>query len=228
MLLPDSVKQVLNRARLRARGRSLTFGRGARIDSFADLEHGVWIDAGASVYGTRVGRWSYIGERSLAVYSDIGSFCSVAAHAVIGGGNHPTDRVGTSRLLYSSMRNPWGPVEGSVGWREELPKTFVGNDVWIGYCAVILPGVTVGDGAVVAAGAVVTRDVEPYSIVAGVPARHLRMRFPAEDVAWLRAARWWEWPDARIRAMRPRFSSVAGLRAAVAPAGEAAALEGVR
>jgi len=68
---------------------------------------------------------------------------------------------------------------------------------------------------VVGAGAVVTQDVEPYSIVAGVPARSLRMRFEPGDVEWLLALRWWDWPDARLKALRARFSSVASLREAL-------------
>ena len=74
----------------------------------------------------------------------------------------------------------------------------VGNDVWIGYEAVILAGVTIGDGAVVAARAVVTRDVPPYTIVGGVPARPIRRRFGKETISRLLALRWWDWPPERI------------------------------
>ena len=76
----------------------------------------------------------------------------------------------------------------------------VGNDVWIGYEAVILAGVTIGDGAVVAARSVVTRDVPPYTIVGGVPAKPIRKRFDEETVHRLLELRWWDWPTERIRA----------------------------
>ena len=74
----------------------------------------------------------------------------------------------------------------------------VGNDVWIGYEAVILSGVTIGDGAIIGARAVVTKDVPPYTIVGGVPARPIRPRFGFETIAALRELRWWDWPRERI------------------------------
>lgn len=75
----------------------------------------------------------------------------------------------------------------------------IGNDVWIGYEAVILAGVTVGDGAIIGARAVVTKDVPPYTIVGGVPARPIRRRFPEETVSALLQLRWWDWPKEQIR-----------------------------
>ena len=74
----------------------------------------------------------------------------------------------------------------------------IGNDVWIGYEAVILSGVTIGDGAIVAARAVVTRDVPPYAIVGGVPAKPIRQRFSNPDIAQLLELRWWDWPKEKI------------------------------
>ena len=89
----------------------------------------------------------------------------------------------------------------------------------------VLPGVRVGDGAIIGAGSVVThRDVEPYAIVTGVPAKTMRLRFGREDVKWLRAHPWWNWPDERLKRLRPQFSSVACLRAAVETALEPVAV----
>ena len=76
----------------------------------------------------------------------------------------------------------------------------IGNDVWIGYEAVVLAGVTIGDGAIVAARAVVTKDVPPYTIVGGVPARPIRKRFPDAEIAQLLELKWWDWPPERIAA----------------------------
>ena len=134
----------------------------------------------------------------------------------MGGGRHPVGpNVTTSPVFYSGHSNPWGTFPGVMDRATELPKTYIGNDVWIGYSAVVLPGVRIGDGAVVAAGAVVTKDVAPYDIVAGVPARSLRSRFDAEDVEWLMRLQWWKWPEEKLRRLRPQFSSVAALREAV-------------
>ncbi len=219
-VLPAGLKQALFQARLRVRGQNVKCASGARIDSCDEFESGVSLHTAAAVFGTRVGRWTYFGEHSLVIYSDVGAFCSIAPHVVIGGGVHPTDRVATSPIFYSAERNSWGPFPGALRLHEELPKTHIGNDVWIGHSAVVLPGVRVGDGAVIGAGAVVTRDVGPYAIVAGIPARILRSRFDPEDVDWLLGLRWWNWPDARLKELRPQFSSVASLRAAIGSAAE--------
>ena len=84
-------------------------------------------------------------------------------------------------------------------------RVIVGNDVWIGHAAILLPGVTVGDGAVIAAGAVVSRDVPPYTIVGGVPARAIRQRFPDAVAESLRRIAWWDWPDEIIFERLERF-----------------------
>jgi virginiamycin A acetyltransferase len=94
-------------------------------------------------------------------------------------------------------------LEAYKGSFEGLPDTVVGHDVWIGHGAVILPGVRVGSGAVIGAGAVVARDVPPYAVVAGNPARVVRMRFGPAEVERLLAMAWWDWPDERIEAALP-------------------------
>ena len=216
-MFPDWIRQALLRARLRLKGHAMNIGPGARIDSYAEFEAGATLDAGSAIFGSKVGRWTYFGKNAFVIFSDVGAFCSIAANVVIGGGRHPTERVTTSPQFYSAGHdNPWGAYADGLPRREELPRTSVGNDVWIGYSAVVLPGVRVGDGAVIGAGAVVTRDVEPYSVVAGVPAMGLRKRFAPDDVDWLLGLRWWDWPDARLREMRPHFSSIPALRAALA------------
>lgn len=83
----------------------------------------------------------------------------------------------------------------------------IGNDVWIGYEAVILSGVTIGDGAIVGARAVVTKDVPPYTIVGGVPARSIRRRFDEETIKKLEALRWWDWDEERIKRSIPAIQS---------------------
>jgi carbonic anhydrase/acetyltransferase-like protein (isoleucine patch superfamily) len=215
-LIPNSLKQMMLRARFRSRGCNVSFGPGARIDTFVDFAGNSSLGAGATVFGSNVGRWTYLGDQALAINCEIGAFCSIAAKAVIGGGNHPTrDYVTTSPLFYGTIHNPWGIFPGSMQRDTELPRTRIGNDVWIGYSAIVLPGKRVGDGAIIAAGAVVTHDVEPYEIVAGVPARSIRTRFDPDDVEWLLSIGWWNWPDERLKQLRPMFRSIESLRAAV-------------
>jgi acetyltransferase-like isoleucine patch superfamily enzyme len=155
-----------------------------------------------------VGRRSY-GDPHIAGFSNsanvhIGAFCSLG-HGVhlIPGGNHRTDWVTTF-----PMRRKYG-IEGAGrdGHPWSKGDIVIGNDVWMGVHAVVLSGVTIGNGAVVAAYAVVTHDVEPYEIVAGNPARSIGTRFGDEQIAALEEIRWWEWPDDKIVDAIPRLSS---------------------
>ena len=135
----------------------------------------------------------FIGDRLV-----IGKFCAIArgVRFIMNGANHRMS--GFSTYPFNIFGRGWERVTPAL---EDLPNkgdTMVGNDVWLGYQALIMPGVTIGDGAIVAAGSVVTSDVEPYSIVGGNPARLLRHRFPAEVIAELLEIRWWEWDPARI------------------------------
>lgn len=131
----------------------------------------------------------------------IGKFCSIACGAkfLLNSANHALSSLST--YPFPLFYEEWGLERANVAqaW-DHRGDIVVGNDVWIGYEAVILAGVTIGDGAVVGARAVVTRDVPPYTIVAGVPARMIRRRFSDETIAALLKARWWDWPRERIAA----------------------------
>ncbi len=219
-LLPETWKQAFIRTRWRMTGDGIRLAAHTRVDQRSRLQSKVELRTAAAVFGSNIGRWSYLGEYALVIHTEIGAFCSIAPYVIIGGGTHPTrEFVTTSPLFYSQHAdNRWGKITDPSGtFNEENPKTYIGNDVWIGYGASILPGIRVGDGAIIAAGAVVTKDVQPYQIVGGVPARHMRMRFNGTDVAWLLEIKWWLWPDERLKACRGRFSSIERLREEVDP-----------
>ncbi len=124
----------------------------------------------------------------------IGRFCAIAAGVrfLMPGANH-ADR-GPSTYPFGIFGPPWDPTLDIVMSAPSRGDTVVGHDVWLGYSALVLPGVTIGHGAVVAAASVVTRDVPPYAIVGGNPARVVRSRFTEEDVERLLRAAWWDWP----------------------------------
>ena len=138
------------------------------------------IEHHANVRYSKVGKYTYISARSGAVYAKIGNFCSIASNVGIGGGSHMLDAVSTSPV-FNKGRNLFGTNFSNIEF-SPYKTTIIGNDVWIGNRALILQGVTIGDGAVVGAGSVVTKDVEPYTIVAGNPARVIRKRFDEETV----------------------------------------------
>ena len=133
----------------------------------------------------------------------VGAYCSIAAGVqVILGGEHRTDWVTT--FPFSEIDPRFAHIKGHPRTKGDIN---VGNDVWIGRDAFILSGVTIGDGAVVAARALVSRDVPPYGIVAGNPATLLRYRFPADVIERLLKAAWWSWPTERVEAAVPSLLS---------------------
>lgn len=130
----------------------------------------------------------------------IGRFCAIACGArfLFNSANHSLRSL--SNYTFPIFYEEWGLDSKRVAdaW-DNRGDIVLGNDVWIGYEAVILSGVTIGDGAVVGARAVVTKDVEPYTIVGGVPARPIRRRFDEETISELRQIQWWNWERERIR-----------------------------
>lgn len=129
----------------------------------------------------------------------IGKFCSIACGAkfLFNSANHSLTSLST--YPFPIFFEEWGLERAQVtrAW-DHKGDIVIGNDVWIGYEAVILAGVTIGDGAIIGTWAVVTKDVPPYAIVGGVPAKPIRKRFHDDTIAALLALRWWDWPEERI------------------------------
>lgn len=138
----------------------------------------------------------------------IGKFCSIACGArfIFNSANHSLRSL--SNYTFPLFYDEWGLDAKDVAsaW-DNKGDIVIGNDVWIGYGAVVMSGVRIGDGAIVAAQAVVTKDVAPYTIVGGVPAREIRSRFDPETVARLLDLRWWDWPVERIRTSIPDITN---------------------
>lgn len=138
--------------------------------------------------------YPFIGDRLV-----IGRFCAIAqgARFIMNGANHAMS--GFSTFPFNIFGHGWEDGFDPASWeKENRGDTVVGNDVWIGMEAVIMPGVTIGDGAIVAAKSVVSRDVAPYTIVAGNPANPVRRRFDESTVARLLAIAWWHWDVDKI------------------------------
>lgn len=147
----------------------------------------------------QVGDYSYFERHGEAIYATIGKFCSIAANVRINALAHPLERVTTHKITYRPNEYfKHAGVDGAFREHRRSRAVRIGNDVWIGHGAVVMPGVSIADGAVVGANAVVTRDVDPYAVVAGVPARLLRYRFPADIRARLARLAWWDWPPQKL------------------------------
>ena len=153
----------------------------------------------------KIGRFTSLWGPGIEVNShhyevEIGNFCSVARNTSIYEYNHPTDRVSS----YFMMQNVFGlSLSDCI---ESKGAVKIGNDVWIGVNSVILSGVEIGNGSVIAAGSVVTRNVPPYAIVAGVPAKILRFRFPPNVIEEFSDIKWWDWPINKILRNQSFFS----------------------
>lgn len=142
------------------------------------------------LFHSSVGDFSYVGPNTRLTYAEVGKFCSIASEVIVGMGTHTLDNLSTSPIFTEENNGT------SIKWInntivEPFRKVLIDNDVWIGSRAMVMGGVHIGNGAVVGAGAIVTKDVPPYAIVAGVPAKIIRYRFSPDEIIKLEKVQWW-------------------------------------
>jgi phosphonate metabolism protein (transferase hexapeptide repeat family) len=158
------------------------------------------LGAECSLREVTMGDFSYMAGHVSAVWATIGNMCSIAAQTRINPGNHPIWRVTTCHFTY--RRRQYGLAEEDDAeffqWRKDHHVT-IGHDVWIGHGVTVLAGKSIGTGACIGAGAVVSRDIPPYAIAVGVPARVIKFRFSEETIAQLLASEYWNRDHAWIR-----------------------------
>lgn len=164
--------------------------------------------------------FSYVGSGALLCSSYVKKFASIADNVSVLWGNHPINEfISTSPYFY--LKNVLGNESPFKSFHYDESKyiyeneghrytTVIGNDVWIGRNAIIMGGVTIGDGAIVGAGAVVTKDVPPYAIVAGVPAKIIKYRFSKEVIEGLLQIKWWDWSEDLIQERKQLFNDIEG------------------
>ena len=161
------------------------------------LGHKVNLSSGCYCVNTIIGRYSYLGRKSITVNAQIGSFCSIASLCCIGGGNHPSSFFSTSPLFYNG-KNAFNKHYSHYNFEEAKPVV-IGNDVWIGEKVFIKDGLTIGNGAIIGAHSVVTHNVPPYAIVGGVPAKLIRYRFDNDVIEKLEELQWWNFDDEKLK-----------------------------
>lgn len=164
-------------------------------DSIIDKTAAVWNHS--TVSDSEIGRYTYISDHTLIIHSHIGSFCSISSYCQIGGASHPMEYVSTSPLFFNG-HNAFGK-NFSDNVYKEYKETYIGNDVWIGANCLIKSGVNIADGAVIGMGAVVLKDIGPYEVWAGNPARLIRKRFDDETIERLLDLKWWSWEEEKLK-----------------------------
>lgn len=176
-----------------------------------DSQFGAYVEIGkgSRVAHSTLGDYSYCDRYADIANAQVAKFSNIAAFVRIGATDHPLQTASCHHFLYRSD-DYWddaGRDEAFFAHRRSRTAR-IGNDTWIGAGAMIKPEVTVGDGAVVAAGALVTKDVAPYTIVAGTPATPLRERQPREIAERLIALGWWDWDHSALRAALEDFRTL--------------------
>jgi chloramphenicol O-acetyltransferase type B len=164
----------------------------------------VSIYSDSQVSEVSIDRFSYIARNSRLSMVKIGSFCSLGPETLAGTGNHPVDHLSTSPVFYSTMKQCGGTF-ALKDCIEERQTIEIGHDTWLGARVFIRDGVKIGNGAIVAAGSVVVKDVPDYAIVGGVPARIIRFRYPPDVIEKLLEIQWWRWSEAKLREAQPYF-----------------------
>ncbi len=173
-------------------GKGVTVGDDTTIAK-CNIGNNVAVNRRSYINNSIIGDFSYSGINTTINFSIIGKFCSLARNVDIGGFDHDYHKVTTMPMFrFRQLEGGYNPEI------EEKELCRIGNDVWIAAGAQILHKVAIGDGAVIGGGAVVTKDVPPYAIVAGVPARLIGFRFNDIIIEQLLEIRWWEWPDETI------------------------------
>jgi len=163
----------------------------------ADSSLGVYTSVGpfTELFECSVGDYTYMMQNCQMQYSEIGKFCSIASYVRLHPVNHPTWRPTTHHMTYRRKSYGLGETddEDFFDWRRGS-KVVIGHDVWLGHNVVVRAGVSIGHGAVVGSSSVVTKDIPPYAIAVGNPARVIKYRFEPDVIEKLLEIQWWDWP----------------------------------
>ncbi len=206
-----SCKMLVNKIRWKYKNR-VEFEQNSRVYSSCSFEGYNRICRDSYISNSDFGYGTYVGRGSTIISTHIGRFTSIGPNVRVTSGNHPTEKIVSMHPAFYSLRKQAGFTFVRLQkYDEGLDKTRstkIGSDVWIGDSALILEGVSIGDGAVVAAGAIVTKDVPPYAIVVGTPAKVLKYRFSEIQRAYLLEIKWWEKDILWIKKNAEHFSDV--------------------
>lgn len=171
----------------------------------SDIEHSSKVGPYSNLINVCMKKYSYIGANCTIVETEIGAFCSIADNVIIGGASHPINWISTSPVFYKGKNF----INKNFSNNEfiEYKNSIIKNDVWIGNNSLIKAGLTIENGAVIGMGSIVTKDVGPYEIWAGNPAKLIRKRFSNEDIEVLINSNWWDWSEEKLSKYADGMSS---------------------
>lgn len=213
-----NVKRLFKIAAVKRKNKNVKFLRGANIavgstfDGYNVIGQNSWVD-GHLGYGT------YVGDECV-FKAKTGKYCSIGHHVNILTGTHPSHVfVSTSPVFYSTRKQNGLTYVSESKFKEVLLAdeengygVILGNDVWVGFGVTLLGGITIGDGAIIASNAFVNKDVPPYTIVGGTPAKVIGKRFDDDQIEWLESFAWWDKDEDWIRENADKFVDISKLR----------------
>lgn len=173
----------------------VSYGSTIRNCSF---DQNVFVGHSCNLNRVNVGKRSYFNRDVKIVNASIGSFCSIGSEVQIGFGEHPVDMVSNHPAFYSNNK-AFETFADDMYFNEYPGIVTIGHDVWIGSKALIMNNIEIGTGAIIAAGSIVTKNVKAYSIVGGIPAKLIRMKFSEDEIEELLSSEWWTWSAERLK-----------------------------
>jgi chloramphenicol O-acetyltransferase type B len=188
------IKRVKQTYQLRKKNIIISVGCDLNNSEFGN---NIYIGENITLVNSSIGDYSYINNNSKIKNTTIGKFCSIGPNVQIILGKHPAHFISTHPIFYSNNK-PFKTFTDKTHI-DEYDSVIIGNDVWIAEGVLIPGGVKIGDGAIITARSVVTKDVEPYSIVGGIPAKHIKYRFDDALIQKIHNSEWWNWEIEELR-----------------------------
>lgn len=188
------IKRVIQSFQLRKKSVSISVGCQITNTKFGN---NIFLGENVSILNSEINDHSYINNNSSIKNTSIGKYCSIGPNVQIILGKHPTNFVSTHPIFYANNK-PFKTFADKT-YINEYDSVNIGNDVWIAEGVIIPGGVTIGNGAIITARSVVTKDIEPYSIVGGIPAKHIKYRFDEDTIQKINNSEWWNWDESLLR-----------------------------